>query len=163
MAILRLFCLPFFLLLSSCSFLSENTEQRAPYEATVDKTANSPSGKYRLSIVSGHDGEARYKTFQIFANDQSAIPKEKDRFTQPVTTDFNRLVTLYTPPDRFPSRFRNYFQWDSQDRVWIYDGDTGCYFWESNSTGQWEGQKYLLSKNYKTLKLPSLLIGKCNY
>lgn len=89
--------------------------------ATPDTPAVSPSGKYVLVVVSGHDGQASFHSFQILNQDKKV---------------------LYLSPDHFVAHHRTYFLWDQSDRVWVYSSDVGMFFWEYESNiGHW--QKYI--------------------
>jgi hypothetical protein len=92
--------------------------------ATAEKAAVSPSGKYLLVVVAGQDGTVRFQSFQIL-NRQSGD-------------------TLYMSEERFTARHTTYFFWDDADRVWVYSGDIGTYFWEYDpTTEQWERHAYI--------------------
>lgn len=91
--------------------------------ATAEKAAVSPSGNYLLVVVAGQDGTVRFQSFQI-------LDRSGD--------------TLYMSEERFTARHTTYFLWDEADRVWVYSGDIGTYFWEYNSTTeQWEQHAYV--------------------
>ena len=44
-------------------------------------------------------------------------------------------ATLAAPAERFSQRHRTYFLWDAADRVWVYSGDVGTFYWESGASG----------------------------
>lgn len=122
------------LVLGSCALLGAGcvmTSRTAlpPEVATQERPAVSPSGEYMLVVVSGYDGEAHFQSFQIVS-----------RFV--VTTQDRSAVlgeTVYAAPERFATRHTTYFLWDQDDRVWVYSGDVGTFFWEYNAaTGDWE-------------------------
>lgn len=100
-----------------------------PEVATSERPAISPSGEYALVVVSGYDGEARFQSFQIVRR-------------QVITTrDRSEVLgeTVYAAPERFATRHTTYFLWGPDDRVWVYSGDVGTFFWERNAgTGAWE-------------------------
>ena len=85
-----------------------------------------------LVVVSGHDGEARFQSFHIVRRN--------------VITAGDRVVlgeTVYAAPERFATRHTTYFLWGPEDRVWVYSGDVGTFFWERNAdTGAWEKHVY---------------------
>ncbi len=87
----------------------------------VDRSALSPSGVYRLHVLASEGGRSQF--FQI-------------------TDDEGRL--LFTSLDSYDTRHRTYFLWDAEDRVWVYSGDVGTFFWEADSeTGEWEQYTYV--------------------
>lgn len=93
--------------------------------ATQDKPAVSPSGDYVLAVVAVEQNGFEAQSFQI---------QNPDR------------TVLYACPDQFPSRDLTYFLWDSEDRVWVYSGDLGTFFWERvGQPGQWEKSVYAQS------------------
>jgi len=92
--------------------------------ATAEKAVVSPSGKYLLVVVAGHDGTVRFQSFQILNR------RNGD--------------TLYVSEERFTARHTTYFLWDDADRAWVYSGDIGTYFWEHDpTTEQWEQRAYV--------------------
>jgi len=40
---------------------------------------------------------------------------------------------LFAAQQTFDNHSTTYFLWDDADRVWVYSGDIGTYFWEYNS------------------------------
>ena len=94
--------------------------------ATQDTPAVSPSGKYILAIVPGKLNGFDTQSFQIL--------------------DPERAL-LYASPDQFMSRDVTYFLWDSEDRVWVYSGDRGTFFWENvGAVGEWSKSVYAQSE-----------------
>lgn len=91
--------------------------------ATLDRPAASPSGDYLLAVVSEDEGGIHYQRFQILDPDGEV---------------------LYTSSERFDQRHTTYFLWD-QDRVWVYSGDVGTFFWEQNAEGDWVKHVYAQS------------------
>jgi hypothetical protein len=94
-----------------------------PEEVAIpEKPALSPSGMYLLVVVAGQDGAVRFQSFQI-------LDRKGD--------------TLYMSEEKFAIRHTTYFLWDEADRVWVYSGDVGTYFWEYNPiTELWEQHTY---------------------
>lgn len=92
--------------------------------ATLEEPAVSPSGDYRLVVVSGYDGTVRFQAFQVLSQDGES---------------------LYLSPDRFGLQHTTYFLWDQDDRVWVYSGDLGTFFWELEDTGEWKKHVYAQS------------------
>ena len=93
--------------------------------ATQDKPVTSPSGNYILTVTSGDNGTIEYQSFEILNNNEEI---------------------LFSSSDQFAIRHTTYFLWDDDDRVWVYSGDLGTFFWELNpDTSQWE--KFVYAKN----------------
>ncbi|MCX7683572.1 MAG: hypothetical protein N2508_16650 [Anaerolineae bacterium] len=100
-----------------------------PEVATSERPAISPSGEYVLVIVSGYDGVARFQSFQIVRRHAAATGERSALLGE----------TVYAALERFASRHTTYFLWGPGDRVWVYSGDVGTFFWERNAeTGLWE-------------------------
>lgn len=94
--------------------------------ATADEPAQSPSGQYLLVVVSGYDGFVRFQSFQVLGTDGEM---------------------LYMAPERFAMRHTTYFLWDQDDRVWVYSGDLGTFFWELNvDSREWEQHAWVDSQ-----------------
>lgn len=88
--------------------------------ATESSRAVSPSGKYRLVIVSGDGPDCGpFTQFEVLS-----------------TGAGHR--TLFTSPDRFQKRDRTYYLWDYQDRVWPYSGDIGTSYAALDAKGRWQ-------------------------
>ncbi len=89
-------------------------------EATPTQPRTSPSGRYRLVVVEGHNGQERFRQFQIMTN--------------------KRMPTvLYCSKDQFRTGYEALlFVWDSQDRVWVYSGDVGCFYWTRVKDDLWK-------------------------
>ncbi len=89
-----------------------------PEVALRDQPAVSSSGKFVLNIVSDTVNGNEVQTFQVL--------------------DRNGNV-LYTTTDKFSTRDTTYFLWDSADRIWVYSGDLGTFFWENQGNpGTWQ-------------------------
>lgn len=100
--------------------------------ATLERPAVSPSGRYILLVVSGADGEARFQSFRIVEREEEAAGASAWLGE-----------TLFAAPERFAARHVTYFLWDPDDRVWVYSGDVGTFFWELDAeTGEWEKHVY---------------------
>jgi hypothetical protein len=93
--------------------------------ATLEKPANSPSEKYVLVVKTQEINGNKMQSFQIL--------------------DKNHTV-VYTSSDNFLTRDVNFFLWDSDDRVWVYSGDLGTFYWENQGTPTlWK--KYVYAEN----------------
>jgi hypothetical protein len=129
-----IFCLEIIicLLLLSLEYCSEETSL-PPEVATSKTSAISPSGKFLLSVID-LSGEMY---FQI-----------QDRSKQKI---------VYSCPKKFLDNFTNFFLWDKQDRVWVYSGDIGIFFWEQNrDTQKWEKYDYTESSAVAPLFLKNV-------
>ena len=98
----------FLLILTACQ--QNDPTQALPSEvATLTHPAASPSGQYKLLVVRGENEGSQGLAFQV----QDASGK-----------------LIYSPPDQFSTRGKTYFLWDAQDRVWVYAGQQGLFFWQ---------------------------------
>jgi hypothetical protein len=73
--------------------------------------------------VEGTDGVTPFRQWEVLTND--AAPK-----------------TLYVSPDRFRNRDTTRFAWGAGDRVWVYSGDVGTFYWESSRDDRWAKQTW---------------------
>lgn len=109
-------------LLTACQGGIANMPQEV---ASPEAPASSLSGKYILVVLSGYDGQSHFHSFQILNQDRKV---------------------LYLSPDHFEARFRTYFLWDQDERVWVYSSDLGTFFWERRTdTDEWEKHSYAQS------------------
>lgn len=84
--------------------------------ATRYRDARSPSGQYVLSILRYADSEGtEYQSFQILCNGKIIF----------ATKDSYRLDALY-------------ILWDDDDRVWVYSGDVGTFYYERSGESWWK-------------------------
>jgi len=109
-----------------CGLIPGRSEADLPDEvATEERSAVSPSEKYILSVVSGHDSAVTFKSFYII---------RRDRMRD----------TMFAAPERFRTRDTTYFLWDEDDRVWVYSGDVGTFFWEYDADlDEWVKTSYV--------------------
>lgn len=90
--------------------IGRNAKTEYPQEvARVGQPAASPSGLYVLHVIEIKIESGLYQSFQIYGADGKI---------------------LYEPGEDFPARSTNFFLWDETDRVWVYSGDLGTFFWE---------------------------------
>jgi hypothetical protein len=94
-----------------------------PSEAVANRPAPSPSGKYRLVVVDGFNGSIQFGQFLIM-------------------TDEKHPRMLFCPREQFRSSARTHFFWDPEDRVWVYSGDVGTFYWVRNGTNLWVKHRY---------------------
>jgi hypothetical protein len=108
------------LFLAGCVSNSDTSQQNA-YLASSENPIKSPSGKYTLQLETiFFEGTKSYRL---------GI-KENESGTQ-----------VFTAGELFRVRDTNFFLWDSKDRVWAYNGDTGTYlYFEEN--GVWKRVSY---------------------
>lgn len=90
--------------------------------ATPDHSVESPSGRYVLTVSKDHDGQAEVLRFEV---------------RDPAGT------ALFAAPDLFAARHRTYFLWDEEDRVWVYSGDVGAFYWVEDPDKTWTRHTYL--------------------
>jgi len=99
-----------FPLLAGCVQLPSKPNQRSPLV--------SPSGKYVLTVPLEQNprrGNHTYWTVTISDSEKEALFKDD--------SDFVALLNVY-------------WCWDSEDRVWLFNSDTGTvYFWEKFDNG----------------------------
>ncbi len=79
--------------------------------ATAEQPLPSPSGRYKLSVVMTEVNGEPVQYFQI-----------KDAGD----------VVVFACQERFTARDTTYMLWDEAERVWVYSGDVGTYFWEQS-------------------------------
>ncbi len=90
--------------------------------ALPDRPAVSPSGKDILTVWVHQDGPVEAESFRILDQNQKL---------------------LFTSTDSYRTRDTLVFLWDDSDRVWVYSGDVGTFYWQqTGSSGQWEKFSY---------------------
>jgi hypothetical protein len=92
-------------------------------EAILNYPATSPSGEYRLVVMEGFDGQSHFAKFDIVSNERP-------------------WRALFTCKQHFRPRDTTFFVWDQSDRVWVYSGDIGTFYWEREKGGTWEEHIY---------------------
>lgn len=45
--------------------------------------------------------------------------------------------TVFVPTEAFRTRDALFMLWDERDRVWVYSGNVGTFFWEQAGDGEW--------------------------
>ena len=106
--------------LAACEGTSQRTEL-PPEVATPDRPAISPSGKYRLLVREEKENGSPTQRFDV--------------------TDAKGRLD-YRSSDHFHERHATFFLWGDGDRVWVYSGDIGTYYWTKNSNGMWVKKDY---------------------
>lgn len=103
----------------------QSPEVLPPELATQDAAARSPSETLVLEVL---------------ADEMDGFPAQRFRVLDP---DGN---VLYECPDSYLARALTFFLWDSQDRVWVYSGDRGTFFWEQgDDPADWHMSVYAQS------------------
>jgi hypothetical protein len=46
-------------------------------------------------------------------------------------------ASVFRCPDAFSVRHTVFFTWDQADRVWVYSGDVGAFYWQLEENGEW--------------------------
>jgi len=105
------------------------SKEECSVPATTSEPQKSPSGLYELQIVEGRD-DAHYLQFQVLSTTR-----------QSDSEIYKTVETVLVPEEKFYTRHRTYIMWDDEeDRVWVYSGDVGIFFWDMAASGQWEKQ-----------------------
>jgi hypothetical protein len=95
--------------------------------ATQDHPSHSPSGKYVLEVK--HE-------------DHEGILSETFVIRMAATNE-----VLFAYDEWYNIRHTTVFLWDAADRVWVYSGDIGTYFWERDQDDHhWTQHAYAQSK-----------------
>lgn len=96
-----------------------------PEVATTAQSVASPSGQYVLEVLEAAQNNTTSQYFRILNADGTLV---------------------FTSDQYFDPRHTTYFLWGPEDRVWVYSGDTGTYFWAYNSTSDtWARSTYARS------------------
>jgi hypothetical protein len=104
------------LILGGCAQISRKPNQKSP--------SVSPSGKYILTVPVERD--ARKQNLPYW------------RVT--ISDDSGKI--LFKDDSEFVAHLNVYWRWDSEDRAWLYNSDSGrVYFWES-SEGGWKRSEW---------------------
>lgn len=87
----------------------------------------SPSENYQLQVVKEFNGSENYYRFDIIKTRQDGLDPE----------------IVYRSKDTFRTRDTTYFTWDdTDDKVWVYSGDIGTFYWSKISDTAWEKHIY---------------------
>jgi hypothetical protein len=89
------------------------------YQALLNYPATSPSGKYRLVVMKGFDGAIHFAKFDVVSEE---YPQQ----------------ALFSCKKHFRTWDTTFFCWDAEDRVWVYSGDIGTFYWERGKNDIWE-------------------------
>ncbi|WP_139074830.1 hypothetical protein [Paenibacillus elgii] len=106
---------------------STNTSREQKDEAVTELAATlehplvSPSGKYQLEVLEGYNGVVHFYRFNI--------SKIGEKGSDP--------AVIFCSKDTFRKRDRVFFLWDDEDKVWVYSGDVGTYYWTKTDDETW--------------------------
>lgn len=137
MPIIVVFFIITVLILVSCK---KNVEKSIDTKevVTIDNPVISPSGKYQLKVIEETIDGVEHNKFAIFKVLNSYIESE----------------ATFVSCDAYRTRDTLYFVWDDKDRVWVYSGDLGTFFWEHVSDNEWEKRSFA---DNRSVPVPSLL------
>lgn len=100
--------------------------------ARPDNPVQSPSGKYVLGVKA-----------------ETADGGKSWRFTISQSGS-----VLFTSAEAFRTRDALFLLWDDNDRVWVYSGDNGTFFWERAADGSWQKRAFVENRS---VPVPALL------
>lgn len=100
-------------------------ESMPPEVATLNKPATSPTGKFVLVVTSQKTDQNTVEGFRVLDKEGGIV---------------------FAPVEQFPVRSVNYFLWDQDDRIWVYSGDLGTFFWQ-NEGQLTDWKKYIYAEN----------------
>lgn len=106
--------------------------------ATIKNSVVSDTGNYELKVFEVVIEGTKHNKFTISKLTNDALESE----------------LLFTSIDAFRTSDNLYFMWDSEDRVWVYSGDVGTYFWEHTGDNEWKKFAYVDNRN---IPVPELL------
>ncbi len=110
------------LLSASCIGRNTSRDSELPKEvAEVGHPASSPSGKYELHVIADKTKKPTELSFEVKTKNGDVV---------------------FHSTDAFSDRHMTYFLWDEADRVWVYSGDLGTFFWEQNQNN-WQKYAYV--------------------
>lgn len=105
------------------TLLRGDSEQFMDSVASVKRPAKSGSGEFLLHVVEPAAGEQRFRICRI-----GKTPEDKPG--------------IAFESESFRTRDVLYFLWGEGDRVWVYSGDLGTFFWEEEGDGSWKMHTY---------------------
>ncbi len=88
--------------------------------ATPQQSVMSPSGKYVLKVLRTTMEGHPFLTFEL------RDPQAGDT-----------AAPLFQAADAYSDYHATFILWDEADRVWVYSGDVGTFFWERGDDGEW--------------------------
>ena len=116
----------------------EKKAGKGQYEAVPGEAAVAPSGKYILEAEIVYENGLPYYCFTVLENE----PERE---------------VLFACPDRFAARHMTWVLWDKEDRVWVYSGDIGVFYWQCDPVSEeWRKRTYDDIRREKT-DYPELL------
>ncbi len=96
--------------------------------ATLNHPQVSTSGKYLLKIIEGYDGEVTFNQFEIIELDSQQNQK-----------------VVFRSKEHYRTRDTLFFLWDEEDRIWVYSGDLGTFYWTQEAENHWVKHVYIKS------------------
>ncbi len=86
--------------------------------ATLNKSATSPTGNHQLAITVPDPEKEYMLSFEIKNQNDEVV---------------------FVPELIFNNQSVTFFLWDEAERVWVYSGDIGTFFWQLDEpSGEWE-------------------------
>jgi hypothetical protein len=101
--------------------------------ATINNPVISPSGKYQMKIVDESSPDVKKVKIVIYNIRNGEVES----------------TPIFSSNDLFRTRDTLFFIWGDDDKVWVYSGDVGTFFWTCVSDNNWE--KHIYAEN-KTIK-----------
>ena len=103
--------------------------------AQLNKPAISTTGNFKLELTEIEEDKMRYNSFRVLNNRDSII---------------------FQPPEKFDSRHTIFILWDTEERIWVYSGDEGTYYWELIHSNNWV-KKVFSYNNTNEVAAPNFL------
>lgn len=117
---------------------NENSSIDTKEVATVSNPIISPSGEYQLVIKEEIFEGVKCNKFEVFK----------------VVEGYPGTSAIFSSKELFRTRDTLYFIWGDNDRIWVYSGDVGIFFWERVTDEKWK--KYVYDED-KNIPVPALL------
>lgn len=90
--------------------------------ATPENPVVSPSKKFQLQVTQGNNGLVDFQRFDIAKVRENGLDPE----------------VVFCSGETFRTSDRLLITWDSMDRVWVYSGDVGTYYWVRIDDTKWQ-------------------------
>lgn len=132
----RLVLLTVFLAGVAAVFLLPRTDAVDDF-ATSRHPLLSPSGRYQIQVTTGFDGVVHFARFEIARAAKAGRSPE----------------VVFICPESYRTRDALYFLWDESDRVWVYSGDLGVFYWTKEADDSWRKHSYATERIPVPLKL----------
>jgi len=105
--------------------------------ATPDNPVKSPSGELLLEV-----------------HEETPNGIRQWRFSISRLAGADRPVVVFISEEAFRARDQLFILWGDTDRVWVYSGDVGTFFWEMEMDGIWERRSFA---DTRSIPVPPLL------